>query len=106
MRQKIQPFIAILEMVCGLDEKERNRYLRTADTKFIKFLSELCFQVIHNTLALERDLLLKPSRKAIEALAKKNISMKERRRILTKKNSFSNIFPLLIKRLIEILHNE
>ena len=94
----------LLEFISGLNEKERDKYVRQSPNRFIKFLVDLCFNTLLGNIELDSKILLKlqPQRKLIEAVCGKNISLKDRRKILQKKGFFSKvilpIIPSLVKR--------
>ena len=93
-----------METLNNLSPKERNKYLKKAPIVLVKFLSDLCYNVVLDNLNLPRDLLLslKPYRKTIESLAKKKVSMKTRRQLIAKKGTYKNIFATLIDPLISL----
>ena len=105
MNQTLKKFIPAIELLKNLPAKDRTQYLKSANPKLVKFLSDICYNILLNNLKLTPDLLkiLKPHRAVIEVLGKKGLSLAGRRKILGRKNLFDNIFTPLIPLLIKYL---
>ena len=105
MKKIIRKFIPIIELANSLTEKERKNYIKTANIDFIKFLSELFYNINLGSFKLERDILLKLKKynKEIKLLSKKRTSLAARRKILSKRGFFEATISLLIPELIKIV---
>ena len=105
MTNAVKSFIPVLELLKNLSLREKTHYLKTANPKLVKFLSDICYNILLNTLKPSEELLrtLKPNRSVIEKLGKRGLSLKERRKILARKNLFDKIFVPLIPCLIDHL---
>ena len=104
MKQKIKKFIPVLELIKNLSEQDRHMYLKSAKTNIIKIIAEILYNVNIGTLPISNELLdkLKPFKKPIKNITKKKLSLKARKRILTKANFYSNVVSPLIPVLIEV----
>ena len=105
MKKQIKPFIPLMELLKSLPSKDCTAYLKNSNSSFIKFLSNLCYNVVLNNLNLPRSLLLelKPYRKVIESLGDKKLSLTARRRILSRPRVFERVFVPLINPLLTLL---
>ena len=104
MKQKIKKFIPVLELIKNLSEQDRHMYLQSAKTNIIKIIAEILYNVNIGTLPISNELLekLKPFKTPIKNICKKKLSLKARKKILTKANFYSNVVSPLIPILIEI----
>ena len=104
MRQKIKKFIPVLELIQNLEEQNRRVYLKSAKVDIIKFISELLYNVNIGTLPISPEVLnkLRPFKTLIKKICKKKISLKERKKILSKPSFYSNVISPLIPFLIEL----
>ena len=105
MKNQIRQFLPILEFINKLPPKEKRSYICSAPIPLIKFISDLCFNVLLGNLPLENRLLkkLKPFKKHIENISVKKISLKSRRKILQKKRFFSGVITPLIPILLNLI---
>ena len=85
MIQNLKSFIPAIELLKNLPAKDRTQYLKTANPKLVKFLSDVCYNILLYNLKLTPELLktLKPHRVVIEQLGKKGLSLATRRKILS-----------------------
>jgi len=105
MKRQLRKFLPILEFIDGLSDKERQKYLRYSSPSLIKFIADLCYNVLLGKLTLKKHILskLKPHRKQIEKICAEGISLKRRKQIFMKKNFFSVAVSPLIPVLLEIV---
>ena len=91
----------LIEFLNELTGKERAKYLRHATSTVIKFLTDICYNILLGNIKLSPKILtkLKTERRLIEAICEKNISLKKRRKILLKKDFFLNVIRPVIRRL-------
>ena len=106
MKNKLKQFLPILEFIDRLSPQERKLYIRSAPTPLIKFVSDLCFNVLLGNIPVENKLLkkLNPFRKQIEQIAAKNISLKKRKKIFEKKRFFTGVICPLIPILLNLMN--
>ena len=104
-KEELRRYSPLLEFMNGLSEKERHKYIIQAPKPFIIFLCDLCYNILLGNLNLSHKTLLKlkPKKTLIEHLCNKGISLKQRRKILEKKNFFSDIISPIIPELLNYL---
>ena len=106
MKQKpIKLNAHLLEFLNGLDNKERISYISQAPQSLIKFIADLFHNILSGNFELSSEILikLKPHRKVIEAVCKKGIPLSKRRKIIKKKNFFTDIIRPIIPDLFQKL---
>ena len=97
-KSEIKRLLHLIEFLNGFKEKTRRKYLQAAPTAVIKFLTDLCYNVLLGNIKLDLKVLskLKLQRRLIESLCKKKISLKKRKKILMKKKFFSDVIAPII----------
>ena len=105
MKTQIRQFLPILEFIDKLPPKERRSYIRSIPIPLIKFISDLCFNILLGNLPLEDKILkqLKPFKRQIENIAAKKISLKNRKKILQKQSFFGGVISPLIPILLDLI---
>ena len=96
-KKQLRLNVHLLEFMLGLEPKERYKYLMQSPISFIKFLTDLCNNILTGNIKIDNKILIKlhPYKQLIESLCVKSISLKQRRKILQKKPFFTTIFSLV-----------
>ena len=108
MRKEIRRFIPLMELLKNLDSKKRSAYLKTITKDFLKFLSTVIYNVNSGIFKIPDELIkeLKPYRKSIQKLSQKNISLADRKKIITSPKFFPNVISPLIPHLITLISEQ
>ena len=109
MKKIIKKYIPVLEFINSLSEGEKKKFFKNSNLEIIKFLSDLLYNLNASNIQFDNEILLKLKkyRKDIQTIAKKKTSLKERRKIFSKKGFFEGVISPLIQDLIKLVtHNE
>ena len=108
MRKEIRRFIPLMELLKNLDARKRSKELKTISKDFLKFLSTVIFNVNSGTFKIPEELIkqLKPYRRYIQKLSQKNISLAERKKIITLPKFYPNVISPLIPHLITLISDQ
>ena len=106
MKAKLKAFLPILEFLEGLSSTEKKSYIRVAPPPLIRFIADLCYNVLSGNIPLSGKVLekLRPFKKHLEAISVKGISLKARKKVLQRKNFFSNVISPLISSLLDLVN--
>lgn len=108
MRKTIKVFIPILELLSNLDAKQRTLYLKSSKQNFVKFLSDLIYNLNSGVFEVSDEIIakLKPYRKNIQKLSQKGLTLTERKKILSSPKFFTNVIAVLVPELIKLVRQD
>ena len=86
----MRQYMPMLRRIVRMRENERRAYLKDCDKRIIEYFSECARNILKNNVPLKPKQFdcLKRQKKNVRALAKKNTSLKKKRRIVHQRRGF------------------
>ena len=98
--------IPILEFMSQLKTREKNKYIDKAPSSVIKWIADLCFNILLGNFFLEKNILiqLKPYKRQLQNFSAKKITLNARKKILKKKNFLTQLISIILPTLFSYLN--
>ena len=108
-RQQLKSRLVLLQKLSKLDKSDRSRFLKECNSECIHAICEACYNLLYNTLQLQKPALKKATRNLskikgdFKKLAEKKVSVNTKRKILSKRQTGDGIFTILAGTIIPAL---